>query len=95
MIVSWREPSMNTLSMLILSFTSTLRSFSVTRRSPGETCRYSDARAYSLHILEVILDARGHCNSVSHGLHLSRGMTLARMQYATYNSIVLASHVKG
>lgn len=38
MMLSYRDPSMNTLWILTLSFTSTKRSFSVTMRSPGETC---------------------------------------------------------
>jgi len=37
MMLSYRDPSMNTLWILTLSFTSTKRSFSVTIRSPGET----------------------------------------------------------
>ena len=38
MMLSKREPSMSTLLIFIFSLTSTCRSFSVTTRSPGETC---------------------------------------------------------
>ena len=87
MIVSWREPNMSTLLMLILSFTSTLRSFSVTSRSPGETCRCSGAHLYAPSDIEGHLVYKVIATLDSMCLRLSADTTLACVYHATYSSM--------